>query len=77
MNNIVSQADKKGGSLYPQWLLDGFNDTLEEAGLKDVELYGHSFTWERGRATNSWLEIQLDRAMATSNWFDLFPLCKT
>lgn len=53
MNNIVSQADKKGGAPYPQWLLDGFNGTLEEAGWHDVELYGHPFTWERGRDTDS------------------------
>ncbi|KAK1388964.1 hypothetical protein POM88_017142 [Heracleum sosnowskyi] len=58
MNNIVEQSDKKGGALYPQWLLDGFNDTLEDAGLKDMELYGHPFTWERGGDTDSWLEIR-------------------
>lgn len=76
MNNIASQADKKGGAAYPQWLLDGFNDMLEEVGLKDMKLYGHSFTWERGRGMDAWLEIRLDRAMVTSNWFELFPYSK-
>lgn len=57
MNNITMQSDKKGGAPYPQWLIEGFNETLEEAGLKDLELYGHAFTWERGRDTESWIEI--------------------
>lgn len=57
MNNIVSQVDKKGGVVYPQWLLDGFNDTVEECGLRDIDLIGHPYTWERGRETDSWLEI--------------------
>lgn len=30
MNNISTQADKRGDAPCPQWLLDGFNDTLEE-----------------------------------------------
>lgn len=51
--NIVSQADKKGGAIYPQWLLDGFNEVLEETGLTDLEIYGHQYTWEKGRGTVS------------------------
>lgn len=53
MNNISSQADKRGGALYLQWLVDVFIDTLEETGLKHIELYGYPFTWERGRDTDS------------------------
>ncbi|KAL8157814.1 hypothetical protein AgCh_002506 [Apium graveolens] len=76
MNNIVSQADKRGGAGYPQWLLDGFNEVLENTGLRDVELYGHQYTWERGRNTDAWLEIRLDRALANTDWFDSFPAAK-
>lgn len=62
--------------MYPQWLLDGFNSVLSDTGLSDLELYGHQFTWEKGRDTPLWLEIRLDRAMANNTWFDLFPLTK-
>lgn len=48
MNNIVSHVDKKGGTSYPQWLLDGFNDTLRDTMLTDMQLAGHQYTWERG-----------------------------
>ncbi|KAK1391384.1 hypothetical protein POM88_010440 [Heracleum sosnowskyi] len=49
---------------------------VQMAGLQDIELYGHPFTWERGRDTETWLEIRLDRAMATVKWFELFPYAK-
>lgn len=49
MNNICSQSDKKGGARYPHWLLDGFNEVLDKSGLQDMDLYGHQYTWERGR----------------------------
>ncbi|KAL8122327.1 hypothetical protein AgCh_018896 [Apium graveolens] len=75
-NNIMAQLEKKGGALYPQWLLDGFNEVLAETGLNDLELYGHQYTWEKGRGTTSWLEIRLDRAMVTESWFDLFPTAR-
>lgn len=76
MNNIVAQEDKKGGALYPTRLLDGFNETLTVTGLTDLDLYGHQYTFERGRGTETWLEIRLDRALANKNWLDLFPRAK-
>lgn len=76
MNNIVSQLDKRGGAGYPQNLIDGFNDVIEEIGLQDMELQGHQFTWERGRYTANWLEIRLDRTLVSSSWFDIFPMAK-
>lgn len=33
MNNIVSQQDKRGGAVYPQRLIDGFNKVFEDTGL--------------------------------------------
>lgn len=76
MNNITSQAEKNVGANYPQWLLDGFIEVLVETGLNDIELHGHPYTWKRGRGTTTWLEIRLDRAMATNQWFECFPVAK-
>lgn len=76
LNNITYQSDKKGGAPYPQWLLDGFYDTLADIGLLDVELVGHPFTWERGRGIEAWLEVRLDHALVSQSWFDLFPYAK-
>lgn len=76
MNNITSQSDKKGGAAYHQWLVDGFNEVLTDTGLRDMELIGHQFTWEKGRNTDHWLEIRLDRALSSYSWLDYFPLAK-
>lgn len=44
MKNILSQSDKKGGRLYPEWLVKCFQDVVEECGLTDMELCGYPFT---------------------------------
>uniref|UniRef100_A0A803NGP6 DUF4283 domain-containing protein n=1 Tax=Cannabis sativa TaxID=3483 RepID=A0A803NGP6_CANSA len=73
LNNIMHQSDQRGGRGYPRWLLDGFRNTVERCGLTDMELLGHRYTWERGRGTRRWVEIQLDRALVSTNWYTIFP----
>ncbi|XP_074356478.1 uncharacterized protein LOC141696197 [Apium graveolens] len=76
INNVVEVGDKVGGSQYPTWLIDGFNEALQDSGLIDMELIGHQFTWERGRDTEDWMEVRLDRALTNLAWLGLFPLAK-
>lgn len=59
--------------MYPGWLIEGFQRTITECDLIDVELSGYHFTWERGRGTRSWVEVRLDRALVSSNWTNYFP----
>lgn len=33
VNNVVDARNKVGGSQYPSWLIDGFNEVLQDAGL--------------------------------------------
>lgn len=63
-NNVTSQEDKRGGPPYPDNLIEGFNECLREADLRDLELTRHQFTWERGKNTQHWTEIRLDRVLA-------------
>ncbi|XP_074336620.1 uncharacterized protein LOC141673779 [Apium graveolens] len=74
MNNIKSQAEKKGGAVYPSWLVEGFNEAITDTGLQDLDMVGHQFTWERGRNTNNWIQIRLDRGLVDVNWLQCFPL---
>uniref|UniRef100_A0A803QCK4 Reverse transcriptase zinc-binding domain-containing protein n=1 Tax=Cannabis sativa TaxID=3483 RepID=A0A803QCK4_CANSA len=55
-NNMVSQADKRSGRPYPSLLVEGFQKTLSDCNLVDIDLYGHQFTWERGRGTDRWVK---------------------
>lgn len=76
LNNIVAQEDKKGGAPYPNWLIEGFNQVLMDTGLKDLDLVGHQYTWERGRGTMEWTEVRIDRAMVSQSWLNAFILAK-
>ncbi|KAK1366627.1 hypothetical protein POM88_042188 [Heracleum sosnowskyi] len=75
-NNVISQAEKRGGPSYPDHLIEGFKDCLHEANLQDLEIIGHQFTWERGRTTDHWTEIKLDRVLANPQWLSIFDMAK-
>uniref|UniRef100_A0A803PJ09 Reverse transcriptase domain-containing protein n=1 Tax=Cannabis sativa TaxID=3483 RepID=A0A803PJ09_CANSA len=74
LNNIVRHEDKRGGRRYPQHLIDGFQQVLNDCRLQDLELIGHPFTWEKGRGTSAWVEVRLDRALVNSQWAQVFSL---
>lgn len=76
INNVVDVRDKVGGSQYPSWLIEGFNEAIQDAGLIDMELVGYQYTWERGKDTAEWMEARLDRALTTSEWLQKFPIAK-
>lgn len=75
-NNVTSQADKRGGAPYPEHLIEGFNACLQDSNLQDLELTGHPYTWERGRNTELWTEIRLDRVLANTQWLSVFHMAK-
>ncbi|XP_074346853.1 uncharacterized protein LOC141685660 [Apium graveolens] len=71
LNNILSHEDKRGGRRYPEWLLQGFNEAVMDCNLIDMDLIGYSFTWEKSKGTNSWVELRLDRALVNQQWLDI------
>lgn len=76
LNNVVSLNDKIGRAPYPNWLIEGFNEAIQDAGLRGMDLVGHQYTWEKGRDTPDWMEVRLDRAMTTDDWLLSFPMAK-
>ncbi|XP_074374206.1 uncharacterized protein LOC141714592 [Apium graveolens] len=74
LNNLTSQTDKKGGPPYPNHLIEGFNDCLHEANLHDLDIICYQFTWEKGRNTDHWVEIRLDRVLAKTQWLNVFDM---
>ncbi|XP_074374778.1 uncharacterized protein LOC141715199 [Apium graveolens] len=76
MNNVLGQAHKRGGRLYPSWLVQGFQEVLDDCGLIDMELNGYPFTCERGKGTEKWVEIRLDRAIVSKAWLEIFQDAK-
>ncbi|XP_062103848.1 uncharacterized protein LOC133814961 [Humulus lupulus] len=75
-NNVLSHVDKKGGVPYPSWLIEGFQNVLNDCELVDMELNGYQFTWEMGAGTDRWVEVRIDRAISSHSWLQLFPMAK-
>lgn len=57
-------------------MVEEFNDCLRDAELQDLDIMGHQFTWKRGRNTNQWTKIRLDRVLANAAWLNQFPVTK-
>ncbi|XP_074351785.1 uncharacterized protein LOC141690929 [Apium graveolens] len=76
LNNVTYEQDKVGGAHYPQTLIDGFNDAIDDAGLVDMDISSHQCTFERGRDTEGWMEIRLDRVLTNESWLSIFPMAK-
>ncbi|KAL8155863.1 hypothetical protein AgCh_001059 [Apium graveolens] len=75
-NNVTSQADKRGGLAYPNRLVEGFQSAISDCNMFEIDLLGHQFTWERGRGTDNWAEVRLDRAFGDTRWMDSFQGAK-
>ncbi|XP_074377571.1 uncharacterized protein LOC141719089 [Apium graveolens] len=58
MNNVTKQIDKRGGRLYPHWLLKGFQDCLDDCELIDMNLIGYP-----ALVTSSFLQIFKDACL--------------
>lgn len=50
----------------------GFQDVLDECELYDVELAGYPYTWDRGRRTERWVKIKLDKTLAIRSFNNIF-----
>ncbi|XP_058788236.1 uncharacterized protein LOC131662466 [Vicia villosa] len=71
-NDLLSQEDKRGTHTHPNWLCTGFRQAVTDCDLIDIALEGYQYTWVRSRGSAHMVEERLDRAMATTEWLDLF-----
>ncbi|XP_074360757.1 uncharacterized protein LOC141701008 [Apium graveolens] len=72
MNNTLNHEDKRGGHQYPNWLLQGFRQAVEDCDLVDMDIKGYQFTWEKSYGRNDWIEVRLDRALVSYNFMNCF-----
>ncbi|XP_019179038.1 PREDICTED: uncharacterized protein LOC109174248 [Ipomoea nil] len=71
-NDIACLSEKRGVHSHPATLIEGFNDVLGNCQLHDLGMMGGNFTWVKGRGTNAWVEERLGRAVATTDWLELY-----
>ncbi|XP_016694556.2 uncharacterized protein [Gossypium hirsutum] len=72
-NEIMYGFEKKGGLPRNERRIELFQKTLEDCHLFDVGYEGNWFTWERGNLSETNIQERLDRGVANTEWFRLFP----
>jgi hypothetical protein len=72
-NDILHAQEKKGRAIRPNWLIRGFRQAIQEAGLIDIHMEGYPYTWFKSLGTPRAVEEKLDRALANEAWMQLFP----
>lgn len=75
-NDILHSEEKKGRATRPNWLIRGFRQATQDAGLIDIHMEGYPFTWFKILGTPHAVEEKLDRALITTSWLQLFPNAK-
>ena len=73
---ILQLGEKQGGNPKPLAPMLAFKETLLHCGLKDLGYQGYPFTWRNDRPGDTFVEVRLDRACASTEWKGQFPLAK-
>ena len=66
--------EKEGGSNKPRQQMANFVDAVNWCGLRDIGFIGPKFTWLYERSDGFQIREQLDKALAGTNWVNLFPM---
>lgn len=72
-NEIVEDAEKFGGLKKPRWQMQDFQNSIVNRLLFDLGFSGPKYTWCNKREGPDFMHERLDRALANSEWIDLFP----
>ena len=75
--NEIAEADEKlEGRLRPIKQMEAFKDVLDECEFKDLGFVRGKYTWCRGSRGDNTIWERLDKAVATTDWIELFPTTK-
>lgn len=75
-NDILAPEEKHKGNPQPHWLIDGFTKAVKSSGLRNLEMEGYNFTWERSRGTPRWVEAKLNQVLDSNEQSELFRNAK-
>ena len=75
-NELTRMSEKKGGSSRPRQQMMRFVETIDYCGLKDMGFIGPCFTWLYQKKDGTQIRERLDRALATNEWIERFPMAR-
>lgn len=65
-NEIVSMAEKDGGAVGRERVMDAFREAIDDCELRDLGCRGCTFTWQRGSELGQLIHERLDRFHASA-----------
>ncbi|KAH1075467.1 hypothetical protein J1N35_027795 [Gossypium stocksii] len=72
-NEILFSFEKMGERIREERQMAAFRKALDYCELSDLGFVGHWYTWERGQFVDTSIRERLDRGVANTGWWDLFP----
>ncbi|MED6158737.1 hypothetical protein PIB30_117172 [Stylosanthes scabra] len=72
-NQVINQSEKQGDNPIQFSQVEGFLEARQINELADLGFKGHPFTWSNGQSGTNNIQERLDRALARSEWKQLFP----
>uniref|UniRef100_A0A2N9I5D1 Reverse transcriptase domain-containing protein n=1 Tax=Fagus sylvatica TaxID=28930 RepID=A0A2N9I5D1_FAGSY len=73
-NEIVKLEEMKGRIPRSDRQMRGFRSALDDCGLMDLRFRGFPYTWCNNRDPPATTWVRLDRAVATIDWLQRFPM---
>jgi hypothetical protein len=73
-NEILQQEEQLGINPRNETQMSKFRDCLMDCRLADLGYSGYPFTWDNKRSGPANVQARLDRATATDDYLQLFPL---
>ena len=75
-NAILHSSEKLSRKPCQMSQVESFRDALDDCKLEDLGYHGYPYTRNNKRPGDANTKVRLDRAMATREWRDRFPLSK-
>jgi hypothetical protein len=71
-NEIVEQSEKWGANPRKEGQMKLFRSALEKCNLSDLGYSGAKFTWTNCQPNGNFINVQLDHAVANTQWCSMF-----
>lgn len=73
-NEILRREEQLGPNEREEYLMDGFREAVDVCQLCDIGYMGLDWTFEKKVNGGRFVQVRLDRALASAEWCSLFPL---
>lgn len=75
-NEVLRREEQFGPNERDMAQINLFREAVDVFQLQDIGYEGLDWTFERKINNNDYCRVRLDRALATADWCDLFPLAR-